>query len=332
MSNIRAASTLLILFGTSLLYISKAQAACSHTASSSISVPNMVVQRDAPVGSQIGTEVVAGNVQFFSCDTILTTPSWSWYVKSHGSYVTTIGDRRIYSTSIPGIGYAIGMEDTNNCLTIIRYVTETNNQNMLCYTDKAGMFTTFTMKGKARLTFYKTAPITGSGVVNSANVGAAILLDNGTWRPDSALIMNSFTVTTTACSVTNTAIKVPMGDVLKTAFTGQGSTTAEKDFNINLDCDAATRVNLTLEDPTGKSPLPGVLALTPATSGSTATGVGVQVLYKNAPVTFGNMFTITTTTAKNTLTIPLKARYYQTAATVTGGQANSRATFTLTYQ
>jgi type 1 fimbria pilin len=331
MRNIHTASSLLMLLGISLFFISKAQADCTVTASSSISVPNMVVQRDAPVNSQIGAEVVASNVQFFSCDTGLTTPSWSWYVKSHGTYVKTIGDRRIYSTSMPGIGYAIGIEDTNNCLTTIRYVTETNNQNMLCYTDKAAILTTFTMKGKARLTFYKIAPIT-SGVVNGVNVGAAILMDNGSWRPASALNMTSFTVTTTACSVTNDAIKVPMGNVLKTDFSGQGSATAEKSFSINLDCDAATRVNLTLDDPTGKSTLPGVLPLTTATKGTTAGGVGIQVLYNSAPVTFGSMFNIATTTAKGAMTIPLKARYYQTAGTVTAGKANSMATFTLTYQ
>lgn len=332
MRNIHTASSLLLLLGFSLFFMSKSQADCTVTASSSISVPNMVVQRDAPVGSQIGAEVVAGSVQFSSCSTGLTTPSWNWGVKSYGTYVTTIGNRRIYSTSLPGIGYAIGMEDTNNCLGTIQYVSETSNQNMLCGNAKAGMFTTFTMKGKARLTFYKTASTTGSGVVNGTNVGASILNDNGTWRPDSVLNMTSFTVTTTACSVTNTAVKVPMGDVLKTAFSGQGSTTPEKGFSINLDCDAATRVNLTLDDPTGKSTQPGVLPLTTATEGTTAGGVGVQVLYNDAPVTFGSMFNIATTTAKGAMTIPLKARYYQTAETVTAGKANSMATFTLTYQ
>jgi type 1 fimbria pilin len=332
MRNIHTASSLLMLLGILLFFISKAQAACTVAPSSSISVPNMVIQRDAPVGSQIGAEVVAGNVQFSSCDTVFETPSWGWGVKSYGTYVTTIGNRRIYSTSLPGVGYAIGMEDTNNCLGTIQYVSETNNQNILCGNAKAGMFTTFIMKGKARLTFYKTAQTINSGMVNGASVGASILLDGSTWRPDSVLIMNSFTVSTTACSVTNTAIKVPMGDVLKTAFTGQGTTTPEKSFSINLDCDAATRVNLTLDDPTGKSTLPGVLPLTTATEGTTAGGVGVQVLYNDAPVTFGSMFTIATTTAKGAMTIPLKARYYQTAGTVTAGKANSIATFTLTYQ
>ncbi|CAI0957901.1 fimbrial protein [Serratia quinivorans] len=332
MRNIHAASSLLMLLSISLFFMSKAQADCTVTSSSSISVPNMVVQRDAAVGSQIGAEVVAGSVQFSSCDTVFTTPSWSWGVKSYGTYVTTIGNRRIYSTSMPGIGYAIGMEDTNNCLGVTQYVTETNNQSMLCGIAQAGRFTTFTMKGKARLTFYKTAATTSSGVVNSANVGASILNDGGTWRPDSVLTMNSFTVSTTACSVTNTAIKVPMGDVLKTAFTGQGSTTPEKSFSISLDCDAATRVNLTLDDPTGTSPLPGVLPLTTASEGTTATGVGIQVLYNDAPVTFGSMFNIATTTSQGAMAIPLKARYYQTAGTVTAGKANSMATFTLTYQ
>ncbi|TFZ51993.1 type 1 fimbrial protein [Serratia proteamaculans] len=332
MRNIHAVSGSLMLLGISLLCISKAQADCTVTPSSSIKVSNMVIARDAPVGSQIGAEVVAGNVQFSSCDTGFTTPSWSWYVKSHGTYVTTIGDRRIYSTSMPGIGYAIGMEDTNNCLTVIRYVTETNDQNMLCYTNKAGMFTNFTMKGKARLTFYKTAATTGSGVVNSATVGASILNDNGTWRPASLLNMNSFTVTTTPCSVTSKAIKVPMGTVLKTAFTGTGSTAAEKSFNIELDCDASTRVNLTLEDPTGKGTLTNVLPITPASGAATAGGIGIQVLYNNAPVTFGTAVNLTAATTQGAVSIPLKARYYQTAQTVTGGQANSIATFTLTYQ
>jgi type 1 fimbria pilin len=330
MRNIQAASSLLILLGIPLFFISKAQADCTVAPSSSISVPNMVIQRDAPVNSQVGNEVVGSSITFYTCPTGFNTPDFNWGVKSYGTYVATINGRRVYSTNVAGIGYAIGIDNTSPC-NGSWYVNGDSNQFITCW-QKATMFMTFTAVGKFRLAFYKTAPTTGSGVVNSTSVGGSILQDASTWRPESALTMNSFTVTTTACSVTNTAIKVPMGDVLKTAFSGQGSTTPEKSFGINLDCDASTRVNLTLEDPTGKSTLPGVLPLTTIEKETTAGGVGVQVLYNDAPVTFGSMFTIATTTAKGAMTIPLKARYYQTAGTVTAGKANSMATFTLTYQ
>ncbi|EWG65691.1 Fimbria adhesin protein precursor [Enterobacter sp. DC4] len=322
----------LLLSGTAFTFAPSAHADCSITASSTISVPNLIVQRDAPVGSQIGSEIIGSDRQFSSCSTGVTNPSWGWGIKSYGTYVMTINGRRVYSTNIAGIGYAIGMESTLSCSGAISYVTESNNQNMICGSSAAGMFTTFVMKGKPRLTFYKTAQTTGSGMVNSTNVGASILNDWGTWRSDSVLSMNSFNVTTTACSVTNAAVKVPLGNVLSTAFTGTGSTAAEKNFTIDLDCDASTRVNLTLEGAQDSSGAAGVLALTQATTGATASGVGVQVLYNDTPVTFGSMFNVGTATTKGAYAIPLTARYYQTTEKVTGGQANSLATFTITYQ
>jgi type 1 fimbria pilin len=325
---------------SSLFFITPVHAgSCTRTtAASSISVPNLIVQRDTAVGSQIGSEVIGGSVNFYSCQNgLLDTYGISWGVKSLGTYVSTINGRRIYSTNIPGVGYAIGIISTNSCIGNNAYVdgTETldgNANNRIICVSNLGFNGSATPAGRFKLTFYKTAAVTGSGVVNSLTAGAMIINYMNAWPLGSDLTMNSFTVTTTACSVTNKAVKVPMGDVLKTAFSGQGSTTPEKSFSINLDCDAATRVNLTLDDPTGKSTQPGVLPLTTATEGTTAGGVGIQVLYNDTPVTFGKMFTIATTTAKGAMTIPLKARYYQTAATVTAGQANSMATFTLTYQ
>ncbi|QGH59850.1 fimbrial protein [Serratia proteamaculans] len=323
-----------------LFFITPAHAgSCSRTtAASSISVPNLIVQRDAAVGSQIGSEVMSGSVNFYSCqNAFLDTYGISWGVKSYGTYVTTINGRRVYSTNIPGIGYAIGITSTNSCIGNNAYVdgAETldgNANNRIICVSNLGFNGSATPAGRFKLTFYKTAAVTGSGIVENMNAGSMIINYMNSWQPDSVLTMNSFTVSTTACSVTNTAIKVPMGNVLKAAFSGQGSTTPEKGFSINLDCDAATRVNLTLDDPTGKSSQPGVLPLTTATEGTTAGGVGIQVLYNDAPVTFGSMFNIATTTTKGAMTIPLKARYYQTAGTVTAGKANSMATFTLTYQ
>jgi type 1 fimbria pilin len=323
----------LLLSATTIIFTPAAQAEkCTGQTPPSVSIPNLVVQRDAQVGALIGSEVVGSNSTFYTCDSGVGSINISFGMKTYAQYVMTINNERIYNTSIPGIGYSLGMSVTTPCSSNSVYISESDNQKLIC--DYRWVLSSGSVSAKPMLKFYKTATNTGSGIASSTQAGVSILRDSGlgSWFSERPIMMNSFTVTTTACSVTNTAIKVPMGDVLKTAFTGQGSTTPEKSFGINLDCDAATRVNLTLDDPTGKSTLPGVLPLTTATEGTTAGGVGVQVLYNDAPVTFGKMFPIATTTAKGAMTIPLKARYYQTAGTVTAGKANSMATFTLTYQ
>ncbi|MEX1843610.1 fimbrial protein [Enterobacter cloacae] len=323
-----------------LFFAAPARATCSvKTAATSISPPNITLQRDTPVGAQIGSEILGAQTQFFNCDTGLTSPTYVWGIKSMGTYVTTIAQRRVYSTNIAGIGYAVGFVDANDC-KLSAYIDGTNSFNAgpdhraVCNTSW-GWAKNVIPTGQIKLTFYKTATTTGSGTVNSAQIVTPVMQDNGSWiggTYPSPVTMNSFTVTTTACSVTNAAVKVPLGNVLSTAFTGTGTTAAEKNFTIDLDCDASTRVNLTLEGAKDSSGAAGVLALTQETSGTTASGVGVQVLYNNTPVTFGSMFNVGTATAKGAYTIPLTARYYQTADKVAGGQANSLATFTITYQ
>ncbi|MCM7773445.1 type 1 fimbrial protein [Enterobacter asburiae] len=321
----------ILISPVALLFTPVAHADCTSPSSASINVPNLVVQRDAPVGSQIGSEVVGGNTTFYTCPTGVNSPDMNFGIKTYGSYVTTINNERVYSTSIPGIGYSLGMEGTSQCTGAINYIGGSSNQLIQCWT-KAALFSTYTASAKPRIKFYKIAPTTGSGTVSATQAGVMILQDAGTWRSEPSLMMNSFTVTTTACSVTNAAVKVPLGNVLSTAFTGAGSTAAEKNFTIDLNCDASTRVNLTLEGAQDSSGTAGVLALTQATTGATASGVGVQVLYNNSPVTFGSMFNVGTAATKGAYAIPLTARYYQTTEKVTGGQANSLATFTVTYQ
>lgn len=320
-----------VLFSAAaLLFTPAARADCTSPGAVTISVPNLVVQRDAPVGSQIGSEVVGSNNTFYTCPTGLNAPDMRFGIKTYGTYVMTINGERVYSTNIAGIGYSLGIEDTSYCTNIF-YITSSSNEVQICW-KKMAILSTYTASAKPRLKFYKTAQTTGSGTVSSMQAGVTFLNDAGVQRSEPSLMMSSFTVSTTACSVTNSSIKVPLGSVLSTNFTGVGSTAAEKNFTIDLDCDASTRVNLTLEGAQDSSGAAGVLALTQATTGATASGVGVQVLYNNSPVTFGSMFNVGIAATKGAYAIPLTARYYQTTEKVTGGQANSLATFTVTYQ
>lgn len=146
------------------------------------------------------------------------------------------------------------------------------------------------------------------------------------------VIVGSGTVRTVGCSVGNTTINVPMGLTRNIDFSGPGSTGNENGFDIALSCDAGTKVSMRL-DP-GSAGLAdasnGVLNLNGG-SGAQASGVGVQVLYKDAPVQFGTAMSVGTA-AGGFVDLLLKARYYQTGSKVMPGQANATATFTMTYQ
>jgi type 1 fimbria pilin len=83
------------------------------------------------------------------------------------------------------------------------------------------------------------------------------------------------------------------------------------------------------------NPAQGVMALQPDGVNPTAQGIGIQLVDAgNNPVSYGT--TRASGLALNQVngssyTIPLKARYYQTEATISAGQANGAATVTLIY-
>ena len=81
----------------------------------------------------------------------------------------------------------------------------------------------------------------------------------------------------------------------------------------------------------------GVLSLDPGATGSApaATGVGVQVQNRNgnSVILGANQSSgLTLRPNEGSYTIPLRARYLQTASKVTPGPANASATFTIIYQ
>lgn len=116
-------------------------------------------------------------------------------------------------------------------------------------------------------------------------------------------------------------------------FFGVGTATPWVNFAINLQCPAGLRVSSQIDATADSSLAPGVMRLNTETG--MATGVGVQMYLDTTPevaVTFGQPVVITTTTAQGPVNINYKARYYQTASTITTGPANATAQYTLSYQ
>lgn len=136
-----------------------------------------------------------------------------------------------------------------------------------------------------------------------------------------------------ACAVTNTAINVPLGDIKRTTFTGIGSSSTAQNFSIPLSCVKSTKVSVSIAPGASGAynATTGVINIDPATSGVKATGVGIQILYNNAAMPLNTVKSVGSVTAAGTFNVPLSARYYQTASTVTAGSANGTATFVMTY-
>lgn len=154
-------------------------------------------------------------------------------------------------------------------------------------------------------------------------------------------IKKTVTVKDETCKASETNQDVPLGSYSTGTSSGLGSgigqTTKLVPFNILLNCEALLSgsfdVKMQFDDigaVSGLSDL-GVVALN---STSTASGVGVQILNENEqPVSLAVPFTVASYPLSAALvTVPLYARYYQTATTVTPGSANAVATYTISYQ
>lgn len=300
----------------------------------SLNLGNIVVQRDTPVGTVVATvndTTLGGRNSFIQCTTSSFTSQWA--AGTGGFTPVSYGGQTLYQSGIDGLAFRVvtagagstagryGTGTLPRSLSGVACVSSGGNWYRLC----GGTW------GNYRLQLVKIAATTGSGPLKAGSITQALVVGETN-------ILNytiaSGTVQTVACSVTNTNITVPMGKAKNTDFSGAGSTSGDADFKINLNCDAATNVNLTISPGSSgaANAANGVLKLDNAGNADTASGVGVQVLYNNAPLALGSRKVIATTATDGAYDIPLKARYIQTDASVMPGKADANATFTMTYQ
>ncbi|KVL27183.1 fimbrial protein [Burkholderia sp. MSMB1835] len=193
------------------------------------------------------------------------------------------------------------------------------------------------LRNKAEVQLFRDGRTPQDGSLNSGVLSAYIIVDfkSGIFG-DSTLTYLAAKVSfiNGTCSVPDQTVTLP--PVQQSAFKGVGSTAGTVDFQLRLNnCPAGyNRIGYQL------SPLDGAVAGSPGTlqlrPESTAAGVGIQIadgmtgnpmpLQHSIPVTGYN---------KNTggsPSIPLRASYVQTAATVKGGSVRAAAQVLLDYQ
>lgn len=357
---VRLPVLLILVAGAALLPMGKASAAswsCSGPAVSSLSA-NMgggafVVGRDVPIGAAVS-----------NWTSFTQTPGTQWYCTMYSAvvnvdynnstfkssltptgqnYTDTNGQTYpIYQTPVPGIGVVMGAtsydsyagywaNDYKPYLTTYRYGIG-SSQN--------GTWSTYVGFGIA-FRFVKTGPIT-AGMVTFASPVAYGAAGDSYGNPVTAAIpvtaSNGPTFSEGSCTVAD--IDVPLGTHRPNEFTGVGTKVGVTDFTINVNnCPAGMNtVRYRLELAPGIPAFNAASGIVKLDAASTATGVAVQVMNRsNVAYNFSTMpwANITPTYVKATggnYTIPLRAAYYQTAATVTPGSANSAVMFTMEYK
>ncbi|MFK3791034.1 fimbrial protein [Pseudomonas piscis] len=232
------------------------------------------------------------------------------------------GFYNIYTTEIPGIGISFNLGEKR-----IPYVEYPGNI----------MYHLHPLT-PVSVSIIKIAEKTGSGPLPGGIY--AELSGNGDKK---ALVQirlaggEASVIFTPPCVVSNESkfIQVPLGRVPQSAFNGVNSTASGTNFKIRLNCDVSAnsaintvylKFDANKKDPNGRD---GVILLDD--SQASAKGVGIQITdSQQTPIKFGQ--DILVGPVLNAYDLNYTARYIQTLNTITPGQANGTAFFTIEYK
>lgn len=276
------------------------------------------------------------------------TPTGQTYAAGGVSYT-------VFATNVPGIGMAVGQGawvPANNW---------TNDASGRAYgyvvvttPSPAGGWSYSTNWGpsgygfRLRVAFVTTGPVQGGTVSFPGQVGSAGMVAyfasgsssfpltpaQGPINTVPIGFTGGPTFNVVACQTPD--VQVPLGKWPQTTFTGIGSTSGTKPVNLNLNSCPPGLNSITYRIDPVTAVVNAAKSVVALDASSSATGVGVQLLDGTGtqpfPLQTWTTFTGYDAATGGDYTIPLNARYYQTAATVTTGMANSSMTFTMQYQ
>lgn len=322
-----------------ILFCQASWAFCTSSVSFSISPGTVVVQRDVGVGEPISDWLVSNQGMAYQDCNYDATPQYviKAGIKNTGSRASVNWNgEAVFNSNVAGVGFVFeGRSSVDSNPLPENWIGIASGQSQvftLQISHSVGYHPS--INDQARIRLIKTGDITPGTL--SGNLGRFIAgtQENGQWSYEIPITFSGGQITTIACSVTTPDVNVPLGQHQKAEFSGPGTGTGWQAFNIGLDCDKSARINVQIDAVQDPSNVAGVMKLDSAPGDMAATGIGVQLFFApdNSAVQFGQSRYYYTSPNGGTETVQLKARYYQTAATITAGVANATATFTLTYK
>lgn len=290
-------------------------AACSvqNPATNTLSSAPLVVPTGTPVGTVLKyLHVDSGNIIITGCSSYTFTTELS---KGQNTGLKDSYGCSIYSTNVKGIGYVITQgvfsDTSGNPCTMWAYPTS--------HSTNASSLTTATVE------LIVTGPVE-PGTIDSGTYGKGYA-DNILFQ---TVNFGSIVINPTTCDVYSSNVSVNFGNVLYKSFTGIGSAQNKKDFSIGVMCNQPT--NLSVEIVGQKSPDATdntILALTNLPN--SATGVGVQFLYKGVVLELNNPISLQQILGNTQEQLTFTAQYFQVKDSITPGSLNAIATLNITY-
>lgn len=337
---LKIVNTLLLLAATA--GVSEAYAACAPRSGFkaqdvSMAVGRVVVRPSDAVGTILrkATFPISSNGSTIYCD--YGAPSTINAVLNQGFSLSPSGNS-IYNTNIPGIGIRLYRE-AEGAAGFSGYYP---------YTRGLSRNTTYNLaNGYFVVEIVKTAPTTGSGTLVPGQYSSYYV--NG--YPNQPLLTstvygNAITIASSSCEIQGNINKVvQLPTVNKADFKGVGSTQGEQIFDLNILCNGgqnptgyneSNKISLSFDYNAAPNTNNKVIN-NDAPANTRARGVGTQMLWnyqnQNKVIAKGDKLALGTLNSNQTLqyNVPMKARYYQTEATVTPGTVRGMATVTIEY-
>lgn len=285
----------------------------------------IIVEPDTPVGTILYENTAQSDEVEVNCD------SQEARIRE-GYTLLTSADARgdvlegVYKTNVPGIGIrAAAANNRSASFNVSDLITPWHNVGT-------------TRSTKYTMTYHVAAQLVVIGDVEEGDLDTARLYSEVTYDNVmvSALAFSpaSVHITTNTCNLADKNIYVPLSTINTGDFDGQYSAVLSDDnFKIKItDCSAGTRVDYQFKS-AGSTGVTNGNILDIASGDSAASGVGIQILDKNnAVLSFDQDYTaVSSTSDKEIVEIPLKARYIKTG-TVKGGDVDAVATFEVYYR
>lgn len=278
---------------------------------------------------------LSGSAPFYSPTVPTPFPAGTWTVMcasgANTAYTKAIsmpygvvpGMPNVYQTGVDGIGVRV----TIGAFAVTSSLPITNGALYALYGDPAyGLIYDFVKT--------KPGPIIGGSIVYGASL-PSVQLWFGDLLVATGSASGSFVIQASTCNVSS--VTLDLGTHKVDEFSGPNApiSTAAKPFTIDISgCqDGFKRISVGLS-PTTSDLGNGVVALS---ADSQAQGVGIQLLDGNgAPVVFNDntlyKFAYQSGTGSWAGSTAFAARYFQTGASVVGGDAKTVLSFTMNYQ
>ena len=238
--------------------------------------------------------------------------------------VSDISTSYVYETNNPGIGIKIlAGQDMSNLIPMA----------WPHGTEQAKASYAYKQQNNFKVQLIATGSRITTGVLNLTNYSVERVFGSArqylmSFNPTSVFVQS------VGCDIETKDITVPLTGSQGIAITSlprSGNTTSPVSFDIVLNCEQGTNVNIKF-DGTTTDGQKKTLALDNPNQSSSARGVGVQVMYNYQPVTFGKEVYLLSNADSTTITLPFQAWLIRLSDAIEAGDVNATATFDMIYR